>query len=116
MLLQPGVGEARQALGAAIRYRTTALSTRDREIAVLTVARVLDSAYERFAHEAVARVAGLTDGEIDALRNGEPAGLDDARGRLVLATTAALASQNDLNDDGYTARPGTGSARAGCSN
>ena len=51
----------------------------------------------------------MTDGELDALRNGEPAGLDDARERLVLATTTALASQNDLSDDEYNAaRDGLG--------
>ena len=101
MLLQPSVGAALQALGSAIRYEST-LDTRCREIAILTVARAWDSAFERYAHEAVARSAGMTDAEIDALRTGDsPAVFDDPREGLVLRVVTALAERNDLSDAEY---------------
>jgi 4-carboxymuconolactone decarboxylase len=102
MLLQPGLGQALQALGSAIRYRTS-LPVRDREIATLTVARIWDSAFERYAHEAVARAAGMTEAEIAALRAGDPDAFADPRERLVLTTTTALAGDNDLTEDDYDA-------------
>jgi 4-carboxymuconolactone decarboxylase len=103
MLLQPALGEALQGLGGAIRYRAAVLTAREREIATLAVARALDSDYERYAHEAVARAAGMSAAEIA----GE--GLEDRRERLVLATTIALSSNNDLTDDEYAAaREGLG--------
>jgi 4-carboxymuconolactone decarboxylase len=102
MLLQPDLGAALQALGGAIRYRTT-LSTRSREIATLTVARAWDSAFERHAHEAVARAAGMSDAEITALRAGDPSPFTDPAERLVLEICTALAFRHDLTDDEYRA-------------
>ena len=69
MLLLPGLGTALQELGQAIRYRGT-LNDRCREIAILSVARVWDSAFERYAHEAVGARVGLTETEMAALRRG----------------------------------------------
>jgi 4-carboxymuconolactone decarboxylase len=100
MLLQPGLGEALQALGAAIRYATS-LSVRATEIAVLTVARVRDCAFERYAHEAVARQAGFSETELAALRDG--ADLADPADRLVARIAAALAERGDLSDDEFAA-------------
>jgi 4-carboxymuconolactone decarboxylase len=100
MLLQPSVGSALQGLGSAIRYEST-LDTRCREIAILTVARAWDSAFERYAHEAVAAAAGMTAAEVEALRSGDFSVFTDPREQLILLTTAALASRNDLTDDEY---------------
>lgn len=102
MLLRPGLGEALQALGSAVRYRT-ALDARCREIATLTVARVWDSAYERRAHEAVGRATGLSPAELAALDAGDPSAFTDPRELLVLAVTTALAERNDLTDEEYAA-------------
>jgi hypothetical protein len=57
MLFAPEVGTALQDLGAAIRYRSS-LTARIREMAILAVAAHWDSAFERYAHEAVGRAAG----------------------------------------------------------
>ena len=67
LLLSPAVGTALQEVGAAVRYRT-AMTDRARELAILLVAARWDCAFEREAHEAVARAAGFSDAELAALR------------------------------------------------
>lgn len=57
-LLNPGLGQALQGVGAALRYEGT-VSARSREVAILTVAAAWDSTFERQAHEAVGRAVGL---------------------------------------------------------
>ena len=73
-LLQPRLGSALQALGSSVRYET-ALSDRCREIAILVVAAHWQSDFEWYAHEAVARSAGLTDADLAAIRDGRYAEL-----------------------------------------
>ncbi|KUL28948.1 carboxymuconolactone decarboxylase [Actinoplanes awajinensis subsp. mycoplanecinus] len=108
MLLQPGVGGALQELGSAVRYRT-GLTTRAREIAILTVARVWRSDFERYAHEAVARAAGFSEAELSALRTGDVAAFPDPGDRLILDVGTALAERRDLTDEEFTAaRDGLG--------
>lgn len=68
LLLNPAIGDAMQCFGAAIRYEST-LDARVREAAILIVANVLDSDFERYAHEAVARQVGLTEEQIFGLRS-----------------------------------------------
>ncbi|MEV6342572.1 carboxymuconolactone decarboxylase family protein [Actinoplanes sp. NPDC051851] len=102
MLLQPGLGGALQELGSAVRYRT-AMSTRAREIAILTVARVWRSDFETYAHEAVSRVAGFGEQELKALRTGDATAFPDPADRLVFDTCAALAERGDLSDSEFTA-------------
>lgn len=99
MLLSPVVGEALQGLGAALRFGS-ALSDRAREIATLLVARYCDSAYEWAAHSVLARGAGLTEDEIDALRSGRPEFDDDVED-LVARAAAAVLADGDLPDPLY---------------
>jgi len=100
-LLQPRLGNALQALGAAVRYET-ALSDRHREIAVLVVAAGWDSDYEWYAHAPLGRQAGLTEDELGALWTGRFDGLPDDTDRLLASTTETLVSQGDLDDDEYS--------------
>ena len=90
MLLSPEVGNAMQQVGAKIRFGT-ALTGRERELAILTVAGALNSEFERLAHVPAARGLGLTEPQIDAALAGRAAdGLsaDEAMvGRLALAMT-----------------------------
>jgi len=98
MLLAPGIGAALQELGTAIRYRGT-LSARSREIAILLVAARWDSAFEREAHEAVGRAAGLDDDELAALRREDPGPFSGAEGATARAALAML--DGDLDDGGW---------------
>jgi 4-carboxymuconolactone decarboxylase len=100
-LTRPRLGAALQALGAAVRYQGE-LSDRAREIAVLVVARHWDSAFERYAHEPIARTAGLTAEELRGLRTGQFDVLppDEA---LVAEVTAELAATGDLTEPAYKA-------------
>ena len=100
MLASPGVGMALQRLGSAIRFET-ALSDRCREIAILTLAAVRDSAFEWYAHEPIGRQAGLTQDELDALRVGDrPVTLSTSES-VTLETVAALLDHRDLDDEQF---------------
>lgn len=102
MLYSPAVGAAVQSLGAAIRYATS-LTDREREIAVLVVAAHHRSEFELFAHEPLARRAGLTIADLDALRAGGEPDLADRREQVVHATVRHLVEAGDLHDAAYGA-------------
>ena len=99
-LVQPRLGFALQALGAAVRYETS-LSDRAREIAILVTAVHADAAFEWYAHEAIGRHAGLTDDELDALRTGRFAVFADEIEQATAVTAHALCARGDLDDDEY---------------
>jgi 4-carboxymuconolactone decarboxylase len=105
MLLSPRLGHAAQALGAALRYGSE-LTPRIRELAVLAVARHWDSEYERYAHEAIGLVSGLTPGEIAALRDGTALDLADPVERAASDVVHALLESGDLDDEAYAAARG----------
>lgn len=101
MLRQPGLGSALQGLGAAIRYQGT-LPARIRELAILVVAAHWDSAFEWYAHEAAGRAAGLTGGELAAIRAGGGDGLAGPAERAAVRAAWALVRTGDLDDGQYT--------------
>lgn len=98
-LLQPQLGLALQEVGSAVRYRT-ALSDRAREIAILVVSLHWDSSFEWYAHEAVGRHVGLTDPELEALRD-KDFGVLPGDERVVAETTRLLCEDGDLDDPAY---------------
>ena len=100
MLLSPGLGDALQALGAGLRYRSV-LPHRLRELVVLTVAHHWGSSFEAYAHEAVGRHVGLTEVELAALRRGEAPVLDDDDETVAVATARVLLERGDLDDSEY---------------
>ena len=106
MLLSPEVGNAMQQVGAQIRFGT-ALTGRERELAILTVAGALSSEFERLAHVPAARALGLTEPQIDAALAGQAAdGLsaDEAIvGRLALAMTVDRTLSDQDYSDGMAA-------------
>jgi 4-carboxymuconolactone decarboxylase len=102
MLLTPEIGDAMQRVGAKIRFGT-ALTGRERELAVLSVAGVLRSDFERLAHEPAARALGLTQAQIDAALAGEAADGLSADEATVSRLARLMTADRTLSDDDYAA-------------
>jgi alkylhydroperoxidase family enzyme len=100
-LLDPRVGTATEQLGAVLRYDTPALSGRQREAAILEVARFERSGYEWRAHSKTALAAGLTPEELDAILHGTDAGTFSDEERLTRRVVQALTAERDLTDALY---------------
>jgi len=104
MLLSPGVGDALQQVGAALRFGGS-LTARQRELATLTVAAAESAEYEWAAHAHLASQAGLTQSQITDIQNDVPLDLPDEPERLVLTASRELVKTGDLTDATYaTAR------------
>jgi 4-carboxymuconolactone decarboxylase len=103
MLFSPRVGDKLQALGAALRYESS-LPDRVREAIILVVAAYHRSAFERHAHEAVGRQAGLTSQEIESLREESPAEVfTDAAEQAAVNAAHQLLTRGDCDDDCFAA-------------
>ena len=77
LLYAPEVGDAVQALGAALRFESS-LPGRLREFAILMVAQRWRANYEWFAHAPIAAREGLDEAVIEAVKAGEaPEGAPD---------------------------------------
>ena len=66
------------------------------------VAQHWDSGFMRYSHEALGRHAGLSDAELEALREGRWDAFDGEE-RLVARTSLLLAGDGDLDDGAYAA-------------
>ena len=93
------MGGALEALGSAVRFETS-FSDRAREIAILMVTQHWDSGFMRYSHEALGRHAGLSDAELEALREGRWDAFDGQE-RLVARISLLLAGDGDLDDGAY---------------
>ena len=76
------------------------LPARLREVAVLRVAHRRDCAYEWEHHVEMAKAEGLTDDDVEAIRNGVA---DDDLDRLVVRATDELEEKSNLTDETWTA-------------
>ena len=91
LLHSPPVAEGWNALLGALRSGTT-LPPDLRELVVLRVAVLNDAAFEWTAHEPIARRAGLSDGQLAALRQadgGEPGGWTPVQAAVLAFTDAS---------------------------
>ena len=99
-LYSPHLGQGFNDWIDAETAHTTVTST-VRQIIVLTVGAAWNSAYELYAHVAVARLTGLTDAQISALAAGQhPAGLSPAE-NTARDFTRALVTEHHVSDDLY---------------
>lgn len=64
-------------------WRETGLTRRERELVILSVANARESAYEWHQHVPIALAAGVSRGEIRALREGELDRFDDRDAALI---------------------------------
>lgn len=69
LLFTPGIGNALQELGAALRFKGK-LPDRMRELVICAVASALGAEYEWYAHSRVAAVVGVSDSELTQLKGG----------------------------------------------
>ena len=91
ILLSPEMARAFLNL-QAVEGKSSSLSQRVRQVVILTVGAVWRCDYERYAHAAVAREAGLSSAAVEALVEGEAAadlsGEEDVARRFTMAITA----------------------------
>jgi 4-carboxymuconolactone decarboxylase len=91
LLLSPVLSQAFLHL-QNVEGKGTSLSERVRQVVILTVGAVWECDYERYAHAAAAREAGLSSAAIEALSAGRPSedleGDEDVARRFALALTA----------------------------
>lgn len=107
LLLSPVVGNALQAVGAAIRFGC-GLSPLVREVAILTVAAHYRSSFEWWAHEPIARRAGLTEEQIRNLYAGAMPAFDDAAAAAHALCGDLLADRRPEDDTFEAAREALG--------
>ncbi|TXM99027.1 carboxymuconolactone decarboxylase family protein [Methylobacterium sp. WL64] len=100
ILLSPAITDAFLALQAAEQEHTT-LTARVRQIVILTVGAVWQCDYERYAHEAVARKAGLPDEAIRSLSKGIPAGGLAFEEELAQQFTRQVTVERQVEDNLY---------------
>jgi len=101
MLLSPEVGNAMQQVGAKIRFGT-ALTGRERELAILSVAGILRSDFERLAHEPAARALGLTQAQIDAVLAGQNPDELSADEAMIVRLARVMTVDRTLSDEDYS--------------
>ena len=81
----------------AAEERSSSLDERVRQVVILSVGAVWWSAYEIYAHSAIARQAGLSKDTIQALQNGEPAKELTDKERLAQTYTLRLTSEHSVD-------------------
>lgn len=101
MLVNPKVSMSVQAVGAAVRF-DSALSDRDREIAILRLASLEQCDFEWYAHERVALRDGVTEAELRVLKIGSLPSSFDPEEVLIGEVVASLQSKRELSDELYS--------------
>ena len=96
----PAVGDAAQALGAAVRY-ATALPENLKEVAICVVGHFYRAKFEFAAHAKLARQAGVDAEVVEAIRCGEPPAFGAEDERLVFDIATALCHRHRIDDDLY---------------
>ena len=96
-LHSPQFADRAQSLGELVRFGTS-ISQRLKELGILMTARHWTAQFEWYAHEKLAREAGLEDAIIDAIRVGAPPPIADAAGRVVHQFTKELLDTRQVSD------------------
>ncbi len=99
-LRSPVAGLKAADLGEQLRFRS-ALTPRQREIAILVVGAHWKAEFEFWAHAEEARRVGLEEDVIDDLREGRVPTLADADEAVVAAISAELLATGGLADEPY---------------
>jgi alkylhydroperoxidase family enzyme len=99
LVRHPDLTKAYLGFNVYLLFRST-LPARVREVAVLRVAHRRDCTYEWEHHVEMAKAEGLTDADVEAIRNGEAG---DDLDRLVLRATDELEEKSNLTDETWAA-------------
>ena len=100
ILLSPKIAGSFLDLQAA-EGQGTVLSNRVRQVVILTVGAVWKSDYERYAHSAVAKKAGLPEDAIRALYKGEPATTLTKEEQVAQRFTRQITEAHQVDDQLY---------------
>lgn len=79
----------------------TSLTERVRQVVILTVGAVWKSAYELYAHSAVARKAGFSDDTVQALSQGQESQELSDEERIAQRFTKLLTAGHEVEDQAY---------------
>ena len=96
----PELADHWQKLGALVRFGT-GFPPRLSELAILVTARAWDSQFEWFAHEPIARQAGIAEDVIAAIRAGRRPGLADAEQQAVYDFAVELHERHAVSEETY---------------
>lgn len=98
----PGVGRHLSRLGGRLRFRTS-IDRRLRELAIITVGARWRAGFEWWAHERLAREAGVPDAVVDAIGGGEEPPIEADDERAVYAAARDLVTTGRLSQPAYDA-------------
>jgi 4-carboxymuconolactone decarboxylase len=102
LLRSPGLAQKVMEAGAQVRTKST-LTMVERELAVLSVSREKDAAYEWAAHVKVGREHGMREEAIEAMRNsGDVSGLEPDE-RDIITYVRQLLQTNKVEQDLFDA-------------
>lgn len=96
----PGVGNAAQNMGAAVRYKTE-LAENAKEVAICTVGSFFHAKFEFAAHSELAKKAGVADDIIESLRLGETPNFSRDDERVAHAIAKQLLNDHRISDATY---------------
>ncbi len=101
LLHHPPLCERVAALGEQLRFRS-GLPGADRELAILTVSREIEAAYEWVAHEVIARREGTRPEAIAVVRDGRSTAGLTPREAIIVDTVRALYRARRLTEAEFT--------------
>jgi len=100
VLFSPALGAAQVEVFRADRT-STSLSPRVHEVVILTVGAAWGSDYELYAHTAVGKQAGLSDGVVEALVAGKPPDFHNDQEAVAHELTRQLVGRHRITADTY---------------
>jgi len=100
--LNPSIGRRIWQLGGAIRFKPT-IDRRYIELAILVTGQLWQAQFEWYAHETMARDAGLPENVIMAIKHGEEPEFDDAGDETAWRLCTTLHRDKRVDDDTYAA-------------
>jgi alkylhydroperoxidase family enzyme len=102
LMYSPGLAQKVMEAGAHVRLKST-LTMVERELAVLSVSREKDAAYEWAAHVKVGREHGMREEAIEAMRNSSDVSGLEPDERDIITYTRQLLQKNKVQDDVFNA-------------